>query len=135
MPVEVPARAGHRIAAVPAVAVHGPGRLLKESLVLLPTTVGGGRERDLRALERQTHETGGHLLDKGGGGHGEFHEEEGLGAGMELHGEGDVAATVAEEGSGDFPAEGGGDGEVRGYGEPLARGDDCGEREDVEEGT
>lgn len=54
---------------------------------------------------------------------------------MELHGEGDVAATVAEEGSSDFPAERGGDGEVRGDGEPLACGDHRGEREDVEEGT
>jgi len=136
VPVEVPARAGHCIAAVPAVAVHGPGRLLKESLVVLPTTVSGGRKRRrFLALERETHETRGHLLDEGGGGHGEFHEEEGLGAGVELHGEGDVAATVAEEGSGDFPAERGGDGEVGGDGEPLACGDHGGEREDVEEGT
>lgn len=60
--------------------------------------------RNLLALECDTDEAGGHLLDEGGGGHGQFEEEEGLGARVELNGEGDMAAAVAEEGSGDLAA-------------------------------
>ena len=69
--VEVPTRAGHGVAAVPPVAIHGPGRLLKEpaSATTAVVVCNSSGDRHFLALECDAHEARGHLLDERGGGH------------------------------------------------------------------
>lgn len=100
VPVEVHARARHREAALPPVAVHGPRRLLEQ----FPPLRLSSHRRDLLGLERDAHEPRRHLLDEGRRGHGELEQQDGLGPGVKLDSEVDVAAAVAEEGAGDLAA-------------------------------
>lgn len=122
MPVRLPARAADGIPALPAITVHGPHGLVEE-----PDTT---TRRVSLALEGDSNEARRHLLDERRGGGGELEEEDGVGAGLLLDGEGDVAFLGAEEGAGDAAAEGGGGG-GGGEVEPAAGGEE--ERWDGEE--
>lgn len=122
VPVEVNARARHREATLPSVAVHGPRGLLEQ----LPAVQGG----HLVGLQRDSDQTGRHLFDERRGGHGELQQQNRFGARVELDGEVDVASAISEERAGDFSAEGGRDGEMSGP-KPFAGW----EREKAEEGT
>ncbi|PON53893.1 hypothetical protein PanWU01x14_198900, partial [Parasponia andersonii] len=126
--VRLPARAGHRVAAPPSVAVHRPRGLLKE----LPSAAVR-RGRYFLRLERNPYEPRGHLLDQGSRRHRQLQDQNGFGSGFELHCEADVAAAVAEEGSGDFPAERRGYGELGWDGEPFTGGEYGRKGENVEE--
>ncbi|PON57043.1 hypothetical protein TorRG33x02_294710, partial [Trema orientale] len=65
--------------------------------------------------------------------HRQLQDQNWFGSRVELHGEADVAAAVAEEGSGDFPAERRGYGELGWDGEPFTGGEYSREGENVEE--
>lgn len=129
MAVPLRAAPARRVSALPPITVHGPHGFVKQPPA--PTRAV--------ALERDPDEAGRHLLDEHGGGHGEVEEEDGLGSGVVLDGEADVAAAVAEQSAGDFAAEGRGDGETGREGEPGAGGgvgkEERGEGEEVEEGA
>lgn len=93
-----------------------------------------GRSRNLLGLQGDSDQTGGHLFNKRRGRHGELEEQNRFGTRVELDGEVDVAAAMAEESSGDISADGGSYGEVSSP-KPFAGGNDGGEREKIEKGT
>lgn len=98
-----------------------------------PTAPGLNRS-GLLAFERDPDETGRHLPNQSRSGYREFEQQDWFRPRIVLYGETDVTTAVSEEGSGDLPAERGGQGEMRRDVQPSAGGDyDIGERDYVEE--